>query len=152
MQQRRSRSTQEWCSLRISCSDSPIGLHLGRLLAPTRCLVYVNNSSEAFTSECNTDHLIVLRMSHIPMAIIYSSFTKSFLLFLLTIWRPSLSLPGNAPYRFEGSYKDPWILSALEIWDEDKLDREWVVRNVLGGMAAGFGLRGKSSLSTDAPD
>lgn len=26
--------------------------------------------------------------------------------------------------------------------DEDKLDREWVVRNVLGGMSAGFGLRG----------
>jgi len=25
--------------------------------------------------------------------------------------------------------------------DEDSLDREWVVRNVLGGMSAGFGLR-----------
>lgn len=38
------------------------------------------------------------------------------------------------------------MLSALEIWDEDKLDREWVVRNVLGGMAAGFGLRGRPFL------
>ena len=35
----------------------------------------------------------------------------------------------------------------LSIWnalDDDTLDRRWVVRNVLGGMAAGFGLRGKS--------
>lgn len=33
--------------------------------------------------------------------------------------------------------------------DEDKLDREWVVRNILGGMAAGFGLRGEYlSMST----
>lgn len=32
----------------------------------------------------------------------------------------------------------------LEVFDENKLDREWVVRNLIGGMAAGFGLRGKS--------
>ena len=31
---------------------------------------------------------------------------------------------------------------ALEILDDDKLDREWIVRNVLGGLSAGFGLRG----------
>lgn len=54
-----------------------------------------------------------------------------------------MSLPGKGPYRFDAPYENPWILSALEIWDEDKLDREWVVRNVLGGMAAGFGLRGR---------
>jgi hypothetical protein len=30
------------------------------------------------------------------------------------------------------------------ILDDDVLDREWVVRNVLGGMAAGFGLRGEA--------
>jgi hypothetical protein len=35
------------------------------------------------------------------------------------------------------------IIKALEIFDDDKLDKEWVVRNVLGGMAAGFGLRGE---------
>ncbi|PSR74259.1 hypothetical protein PHLCEN_2v10003 [Hermanssonia centrifuga] len=33
------------------------------------------------------------------------------------------------------------MVGALEILDDDKLDREWVVRNILGGMAAGFGLR-----------
>lgn len=35
----------------------------------------------------------------------------------------------------------------LNILDEDSLDREWVVRNVLGGMAAGFGLRGKRAFT-----
>lgn len=39
----------------------------------------------------------------------------------------------------------PLVVRALELLDEDKLDREWVVRNVLGGMAAGFGLRGEGS-------
>lgn len=32
--------------------------------------------------------------------------------------------------------------AAVKILDDDRLDREWVVRNVLGGMSAGFGLRG----------
>lgn len=36
------------------------------------------------------------------------------------------------------------IVGALQIFDDDRLDREWIVRNVLGGMAAGFGLRGKA--------
>ncbi|KAF9223329.1 Arv1-domain-containing protein [Gyrodon lividus] len=81
------------------------------------------------------------RISLIPLTILYSSFTKYFLLFLLTIWRPSATLPGGAPYQFDVPYKSPLIVRVLEIWDEDKLDREWVVRNVLGGMAAGFGLR-----------
>lgn len=35
-------------------------------------------------------------------------------------------------------------MKAFEVLDDDKIDREWVVRNVLGGMSAGFGLRGKS--------
>lgn len=51
------------------------------------------------------------------------------------------------PYRFDVlHYQNPLIVRALEMWDEDKLDREWIVRNILGGMAAGFGLRGKEIL------
>ncbi|KAG1761491.1 Arv1 protein, partial [Suillus occidentalis] len=50
------------------------------------------------------------KFSLIPLTIFYSSLTKLFLLFLLTIWRPSAIV-------------------------------KWVVRNVLGGMATGFGLR-----------
>jgi len=83
------------------------------------------------------------RFSLIPLTIFYSSLTKLFLLFLLTIWRPSASKPGGSPYYWDPSYySSPIVSRALEIWDEDKLDREWVVRNVLGGMATGFGLRG----------
>lgn len=33
----------------------------------------------------------------------------------------------------------------MEVFDDDKLDREWIVRNIVGGMSAGFGLRGMSS-------
>jgi hypothetical protein len=33
-------------------------------------------------------------------------------------------------------------MDIFEILDDDKLDREWIIRNILGGMSAGFGLRG----------
>jgi lipid intermediate transporter len=62
-----------------------------------------------------------------------------FLLFLLTIWRPS-QLP-NRQY----SYLEPisgLVAHAARALDDDRLDREWIIRNVLGGMSAGFGLRG----------
>lgn len=88
------------------------------------------------------------RASHIPLTLIYSSFTKLFLLVLLSIWRaPEADLVDTGD---SNSLLPPfvaehlWIKSALEAFDEDKLDREWVVRNLIGGMAAGFGLRGKS--------
>ncbi|KAG1899230.1 uncharacterized protein F5891DRAFT_1040244 [Suillus fuscotomentosus] len=81
------------------------------------------------------------RFSLIPLAIFYSSLTKLFLLFLLMIWRPSASKPGGSPYYWDPSYYSSSLVTrALEIWDEDKVDCEWVVRNVLGGMATGFGV------------
>ena len=86
------------------------------------------------------------RLSHVPLTLLYSSLSKLFLLFLLSIWRPSTT---NSTQIFTERAKDtilahPVINSALEILDDDKLDKEWVIRNVLGGMAAGFGLRGIS--------
>ncbi|KAJ7284402.1 Arv1-like family-domain-containing protein [Mycena rebaudengoi] len=65
------------------------------------------------------------RFSLIPLTLLYSSLTKLFLLFLLTIWRPASAPLRPNPYAF----------------DDDVMDREWIVRNVLGGMSAGFGLR-----------
>ncbi|CAK5269425.1 unnamed protein product [Mycena citricolor] len=73
------------------------------------------------------------RFSLIPLTLFYSSLTKLFLLFLLTIWRPS-----TEPTRSSGSLAAR--LGWQQLSDED-VDREWVVRNVLGGMSAGFGLR-----------
>lgn len=65
-------------------------------------------------------------------------------MFLLSIWRPSTV---NSTQIFTERAKGtilahPIINSTLEILDDDKLDKEWVIRNILGGMAAGFGLRG----------
>ncbi|KAI0734177.1 Arv1-domain-containing protein [Fomitopsis betulina] len=79
------------------------------------------------------------RYSHIPLTLFYSSLTKLFLLFLLAIWRPAPVEPSAAvPLIAE---QHPLVDQALGLLDEDSLDREWIVRNVLGGMSAGFGLR-----------
>ena len=52
----------------------------------------------------------------------------------------------QAPHPNATKYEHPLIVGTLALLDEDTLDREWVVRNVLGGMAAGFGLRGACTL------
>ncbi|PPQ94685.1 hypothetical protein CVT25_009540 [Psilocybe cyanescens] len=88
-------------------------------------------------------------LSLISLSLFYSSLTKLFLLFLLTIWLPTPttsfpraenSLPewANLFWRNESTN---YILNAMEVFDDDKLDREWIVRNIVGGMSAGFGLR-----------
>ncbi|KAG9315370.1 Arv1-like family-domain-containing protein [Chiua virens] len=127
----------------VACLIETVAFHTGVILASYTVLALSDWIRSGKASRPNEVSGIrqQFKVSHIPLAILYSSFTKTFLLFLLTIWRPSLSLPGKGPYRFDTPYENPWILSALEIWDEDKLDREWVVRNVLGGLATGFGLR-----------
>ncbi|KAI0076185.1 Arv1-domain-containing protein [Panus rudis PR-1116 ss-1] len=84
------------------------------------------------------------RYSHVPLTLLYSSLTKLFLLFLLSIWHPRPALWSSHSTSSDSHvspYMSPIMKGALEILDEDKLDREWIVRNVLGGMAAGFGLR-----------
>ncbi|KAH9945416.1 Arv1-domain-containing protein [Epithele typhae] len=89
------------------------------------------------------------RYSHIPLTLLYSSLTKLFLLFCLSIWRPNVhsdhpasGTASTTPLHPDATvFAHPLFLQALALLDEDTLDREWVVRNVLGGMAAGFGLR-----------
>ena len=80
--------------------------------------------------------------------------TKLFLLLLLTIWlpaptsttpKPDNPLPEWTKYLQWANSNRNLLTHVLEILDDDKLDREWVVRNILGGMSAGFGLRGKFS-------
>jgi lipid intermediate transporter len=64
----------------------------------------------------------------------------------LTLWRPaSASSQRPLPPQYDATnfFTNRIIIGAIEALDDDKLDREWIVRNVLGGMAAGFGLRGK---------
>ncbi|KAI1797183.1 Arv1-domain-containing protein [Ganoderma leucocontextum] len=85
------------------------------------------------------------RFSHIPLTLFYSSLTKLFLLFCLSIWRPDAAATHRAPlaplHPSATAFPHALVVRALGLLDEDTLDREWVVRNVLGGMAAGFGLR-----------
>ncbi|KAJ3517012.1 hypothetical protein NLJ89_g769 [Agrocybe chaxingu] len=87
------------------------------------------------------------RLSLISLSLFYSSLTKLFLLFLLTIWLPTSqtsSSHSNNPVPTWVNHlhrDDNFIAGILELLDDDKLDREWIVRNVLGGMSAGFGLR-----------
>jgi hypothetical protein len=93
--------------------------------------------------------------AQIPLTLLYSSLPKLFLLLLLSLWRASSSDPpasGTAP---SGLTAAELISRALEhadarplaaVLDDGVLDRAWVVRNILGGMAAGFGLRGALAL------
>ena len=94
------------------------------------------------------------RPSLISLSLFYSSLTKLFLLFLLTIWLPTptstIPKPENPlpewtkHLQWANSNRD-LLTHVLQILDDDKLDREWIVRNILGGMSAGFCLRGKFS-------
>ncbi|KDQ24910.1 hypothetical protein PLEOSDRAFT_1058809 [Pleurotus ostreatus PC15] len=81
------------------------------------------------------------RLSLIPLSLFYSSLTKLFLLFLLSIWRPATAPIRPSEHILERWDKQAYIAHALQLLDDDKIDREWVVRNVLGGMSAGFALR-----------
>ncbi|KAL0950170.1 hypothetical protein HGRIS_010163 [Hohenbuehelia grisea] len=87
------------------------------------------------------------RYSLIPLSLLYSSLTKLFLLFLLSIWRPgpAASRPISPPRNFTllpfDLGESLFMKDVFELLDDDQLDRAWIVRNVLGGMSAGFGLR-----------
>lgn len=97
------------------------------------------------------------RLSHVPLTLLYSSLTKLFLLLLLTLWKPSSGpvsarqAGGRFSFSRQGFKDDSITQCALELLDDDKLDREWVIRNVLGGMAAGFGLRGRRDCPSIRP-
>ena len=66
------------------------------------------------------------------------------LLVVLAIWGPHIKGQGNiSPPVYV--YKMPLESPLLHLLDDDVLDRTWLVRNMLGGMSAGFGLRGAPS-------
>jgi hypothetical protein len=84
------------------------------------------------------------RYSHISLCLFYSSLTKFMLLVVLAIWGPQVKR--DAP-PLAYVYKLPFDGSVWHLLDDDVLDRTWLVRNLLGGVSAGFGLRGAPSLS-----
>ncbi|KAJ6553574.1 Arv1-like family-domain-containing protein [Mycena vulgaris] len=110
----------------VGVSVETVAFHVGVICACYIVLGIVDRFSPSTVSDVRRE----FRFSLIPLTLFYSSLTKLFLLFLLTIWRPStdsVPLPSSA--------------YALQLFNDDNIDREWVVRNVLGGMSAGFGLR-----------
>ncbi|KAF8486119.1 Arv1-domain-containing protein [Russula ochroleuca] len=80
-----------------------------------------------------------LRYSHISLCLFYSSLTKFLLLVVLSIWGPQI--PKDTPPPASYVYKMPLESPLWHLLDDDVLDRTWLVRNLLGGMSAGFGLR-----------
>ncbi|KAI9512087.1 hypothetical protein F5148DRAFT_126833 [Russula earlei] len=83
-----------------------------------------------------------LRYSHISLCLFYSSLTKFLLLVVLSIWEPQVhrrDVPNNhqREYAYKMSLESPF----WHFLDDDILDRTWLVRNMLGGMSTGFGLR-----------
>ncbi|KAJ7881072.1 Arv1-like family-domain-containing protein [Mycena olivaceomarginata] len=111
----------------VGVSVETIAFHVGVLFA---CYLVLGIADRIGSRPTMSDIRREFRFSLIPLTLLYSSLTKLFLLFLLTIWRPS---PGSPPLRSN--------LYVFQVFDADNIDREWVVRNVLGGMSAGFGLR-----------
>ena len=84
------------------------------------------------------------RYSHISLCLFYSSLLKFLLLVILSIWGPQVPRDKPPPAYV---YKVPSESPLWHLLDDDVLDRTWLVRNLLGGMSAGFGLRGTSSSS-----
>ncbi|EIM90941.1 Arv1-domain-containing protein [Stereum hirsutum FP-91666 SS1] len=139
----------------LGCFIETIAFHAGITLSSflvleglKRCSSWSKRSSSKPPHESTTSSVREqLRYSHIPICLLYSSLTKFFLLFLLSIWgtaspTASADLVVSTPrYKHTITFDSPTLQLAWGVLDDDKLDREWVVRNVLGGMAAGFGLR-----------
>lgn len=118
-----------------SCLIETITFHIGVMLASiivSRIIRILKPHEPALISR-------QVRLSHIPLTLLYSSFTKIFLLLCLSIWRPEIA-PITTPNHAEHA-NIPILNNLLNMLDEDKMDRHWLVRNVIGGISAGFGLR-----------
>ncbi|KAF8589895.1 Arv1-domain-containing protein [Ramaria rubella] len=118
----------------LGCFIETISFHIGVTCFCALVLRLLSALPQKQTSTVRSE----FRASHVPLTLLYSSVTKLFLLLMLSIWRPENTVSTPTSWTI---YSSSFLNTALELLDEDKLDRQWVVRNVLGGMAAGFGLR-----------
>ncbi|THV05651.1 Arv1-domain-containing protein [Dendrothele bispora CBS 962.96] len=133
----------------IGCLLETIAFHSGIILVSyvvLKAIDFIKSFSSNPSSKPSTIRR-EFRFSLIPLSLFYSSLTKLFLLFLLTVWRPLKTPPAAQSHDQYTHVPDLWtwndtsILDALSFLNDDQLDRGWIVRNVLGGMSAGFGLR-----------
>ncbi|CAE6381928.1 unnamed protein product [Rhizoctonia solani] len=131
-----------------ACFLDTLVFHLGVTLASILLL----KSMDWFRTTFNRPYSSKLgtrtefRIPLVSLTLFYSSLTKLFLLLLLAIWRSPMSPtavspvePGTGlPYHIA---QHELARSTLALLDESHFDRAWIIRNVLGGMSAGFGLR-----------
>ncbi|KAF8336861.1 Arv1-like family-domain-containing protein [Cantharellus anzutake] len=127
----------------VGCIMETLAFHGGVTIASWIVLALLDKWSPH--SKSSTRGNLMLKI-HVPLVLFYSSLKKLFLLSLLSIWQQSSNLSPvtntiTNPAIPELITNIPWAVSLYTIFDEDVLDREWVIRNLLGGMAAGFGLR-----------
>ncbi|KAJ7590207.1 Arv1-like family-domain-containing protein [Mycena floridula] len=119
----------------VGCFAETLAFHGGIVVACYFVLLLVGNR-RAPISDIRRE----FRFSLIPLSLFYSSLTKLFLLFLLSIWKPS---PSTDTFKTstDAWWNGTYLAMALDTFDDETMDREWIVRNILGGMSAGFGLR-----------
>lgn len=140
----------------ISWRDRPLMLHYyGYYKTNSHTSIEYPQRITVSSFDVVTRKTLILRsLSMISLSLFYSSLTKLFLLLLLTIWLPASSLPSPRIENALPSWlnhlrtcNSNFVADILELLDDDNLDREWIVRNVLGGMSAGFGLRGMQKIA-----
>ncbi|KIJ22987.1 hypothetical protein M422DRAFT_39857, partial [Sphaerobolus stellatus SS14] len=116
----------------LGCFLETVSFHIGVVVSSMAITNLLNSLAKKPLSPVQQG----VRASHISLTLLYSSFTKLFMLVALSIWHPE-----NISSQPPRSYDHP-ILSQIVPWlDVDKLDRRWVARNVLGGTTSSFGLR-----------
>ncbi|KAG7444746.1 uncharacterized protein BT62DRAFT_899502 [Guyanagaster necrorhizus] len=118
----------------IGCFAETVAFHCGVAAAYSVVLKMITLIEKL--RQRHTSNIVLSSYSLIPLTLFYSSLTKLFLSFLLTIWRPSRS-----ELLSPTAWNAPKLSNFLNMLDDSQLDIGWIVRNILGGISAGFGLR-----------
>ncbi|KZT59155.1 Arv1-domain-containing protein [Calocera cornea HHB12733] len=128
-----------------ACLVETLAFHAGVVLASWTVLSLVRVVQRS-RSIADTDKSTSPTMRRISLSLLYSSLTKLFLLLLLSIWhtRPPARPPFSSllPSRPLSPALLPWLPSLpADLLSDRTLDRAWIIRHLLGGFSAGFGLR-----------
>lgn len=129
------KTLQGFLATLASCLTEIVLFHLATVMA---CLVAIRLLMRPGKNGNRSGVLEEFRVSHVSLALIYASLTKLFLLSLLVIWRPARP-EQSSPAMVNGDLYH----QILHVFDDDRLNREWLLRNLMGGMASGFAIRGE---------
>ncbi|KZO96673.1 Arv1-domain-containing protein [Calocera viscosa TUFC12733] len=121
-----------------ACLIETLSFHAGVVLA-SWLVLYVLRTFVGSRSRGESDKSTSPTMTRISLSLLYSSLTKLFLLLLLSIWHTRA--PSHGPSTSQALLPTllPWL--PADLLSDQTLDRAWVIRHLLGGFSAGFGLR-----------